>query len=80
MTTDKRRNIQDTDMTQSLAHFAEQAEQEGHVYIYKDNEPRYMVIDLDKEPQIEMSEDEKFEFVTKRILKEHLDAFKELAK
>ncbi len=70
----------DTDMNQSLAHFTRQAEQDGHVYIYKDNEPRFMVIDLEKEPQIEMSEDEKFDFVTKRILNEHINAFKELAK
>ena len=39
-----------------------------------------IVIDLDTEPQIEMSEDEKFEFVAARILREHRAAFEELAK
>lgn len=57
-----------------------QAEENGHVYIYENNEPRYMVIDLEKEPQIEMSEDEKFEFVVKRLLREHKRVFTELAK
>jgi antitoxin Phd len=38
------------------------------------------VIDLDKEPQIEMTEDVKLEFVAARILKEHRVAFEELAK
>ena len=32
------------------------------------------------EPQIELPEDEKFEVVTQRILKEHKAAFEELAK
>ena len=38
------------------------------------------MIDLDTEPQIEMTDDERFEFVAKRILREHSAAFKELAK
>jgi antitoxin Phd len=38
------------------------------------------VIDLDTEPQIEMSEEEKLEFVAGRILREHRAAFEELAK
>ena len=39
-----------------------------------------LVIDLDTEPQIEMSEDEKLELVASRILREHRAAFEELAK
>ena len=35
---------------------------------------------LDAESQLEMSEDEKFEFVAARILREHWAAFEELAK
>ena len=38
------------------------------------------IIDLDAEPQIEMNEDEKFDFVAARILREHKAAFEELAK
>ena len=41
---------------------------------------KLLVIDLDTEPQIELSEDEKFQIVTQRILKEHKAAFEELAK
>ena len=39
-----------------------------------------MVIDLDTEPQIEMTEDEKLDFIAARILREHRAAFEELAK
>ena len=56
------------------------AEEDGHVVLFENDQPKIMVIDLDKEPQIQMTEDEKFEFVTKRILNEHIEAFKELAK
>ena len=48
--------------------------------VFKNDRPKYPLIDLDKEPQIEMTEDEKFEFVTARILREHRAAFEELAK
>ena len=59
---------------------AEMAEKEGHVVILKDNRPKLLVIDLDTEPQIEMTEDEKIDFVAARILREHKAAFEELAK
>ncbi len=52
----------------------------GHVYVFKKNRPKLLVIDLDTEPQVELSEDEKFEVVAQRILKEHKAAFEELAK
>ena len=46
----------------------------------KNNRPKFLLIDLETEPQIEMTEDEKLEFVAKRILREHKAAFEELAK
>lgn len=69
-----------TEANQNFSRVAKQAEQKGHVVIFKNNRPKMLVIDLDTEPQIEMTEDEQFEFVTRRILTEHLEAFKELAK
>lgn len=39
-----------------------------------------LIINLDTEPQIEMSEDEKPEFVASRILREHRAASEVLAK
>jgi len=48
--------------------------------VFKNNKPKLLVIDLDTEPQIEMTEDEKIDFVAARILREHKAAFEELAK
>ena len=59
---------------------AKLAEKEGHVVIFQNNQPKYLMIDLEKEPQIEMTEDEKLDFVAARILREHKAAFEELAK
>ena len=69
-----------TEANQNFSRVARMAEKKGRVIIFKNNRPKLLVIDLDKEPQIEMTEDEKLEFVVARILKEHRAAFEELAK
>lgn len=69
-----------TEANQNFSRVAKMAEQNGHVVIFKNNRPKILVIDLDTEPQIEMTEDERLEFVANRILKEHRAAFEELAK
>ena len=69
-----------TEANQNFSKVARIAEKKGRVVVFKNNRPKLLVIDLDTEPQIEMTEDEKFEFVAARILREHKAAFEELAK
>ena len=69
-----------TEANQNFSRVARLAEKRGKVVVFKNNRPKLLVIDLDTEPQIEMSEDEKLEFVAGRILLEHRAAFEELAK
>ena len=69
-----------SEATQDFSKIAKLAKEKGHVTILQNGHPKLLVIDLDTEPQIEMSEDEKFEFVATRILREHRAAFEELAK
>ena len=64
----------------NFSKIAKIAEEQGHVTVLQNGHPKLLVIDLDTEPQIEMSEDEKFAFVAARILREHRAAFEELAK
>ena len=80
MTIDTNTVVSMTEANQNFSKVARMAEQTGRVVVFKTNRPKLLVIDLDTEPQIDLSEDEKFEIVTKRILKEHLAAFEELAK
>ena len=69
-----------TEANQNFSKVAKTAERKGHVVVFKNNRPKLLVIDLDTEPQIEMTEDEKIQFVAERILREHRAAFEELAK
>ena len=69
-----------TEANQNFSKVARLAEKNGRVVVFKNNRPKLLVIDLDTEPQIEMTEDEKLDFVAARILREHKAAFEELAK
>lgn len=69
-----------TDANQNFSRVAKLAEKKGRVYVFRNNRPKLLVIDLDTEPQVDISEDEKFQVVTQRILREHMAAFEELAK
>lgn len=56
------------------------ADKRGRVVIFKNNRPRYILMNIEESPIIEMTDDEKINFVAARILKEHKAAFLELAK
>lgn len=80
MTIDSNAIVSATEANQNFSKVARIAEKKGRVVIFKNNRPKLLVIDLDTEPQIEMTEDEKLDFVAARILREHKAAFEELAK
>lgn len=80
MTIDSNAIVSATEANQNFSKVARLAEKKGHVVVFKNNCPKLLVIDLDKELQIKMTEDEKLEFVAARILREHRAAFEELAK
>ena len=80
MTINSNQIVTATEANQNFSRVSRMAEQKGHVVVFKNNRPKLLIIDLDKEPQIEMTEDEKIDFVAARILREHKAAFEELAK
>ena len=80
MTINTNNIVSATEANQNFSKVAKLAEKKGHIVVFKNNRPKLLVIDLDTEPQIEMTEDEKFDFVTSRILRDHRAAFEELAK
>ena len=80
MTIDTRTIVTATEANQNFSRVAKLAEKKGRGVVFKNNKPKLLVIDLDTEPQIDMSEDEKIDFVAARILREHRAAFEELAK
>ena len=80
MTVDTNTIVTATEANQNFSRVAKLAEKKGRVVVFKNNRPKLLVIDLDTEPQIEMTEDEKIQFVAERILREHRAAFEELAR
>ena len=53
----------------------------GRVVILKDNKPKYLLVDLEQESLIyDLTEEEKQEIASKRIMRQHKSAFEELAK
>ena len=72
--------ISGAEANQNFSHVTRIAEEKGSAVIFKNDRPKYMLIDLDSSPIIEMSDDEKIDFVAARILKKYKPAFLELAK
>lgn len=59
----------------------EKVNENGEVFIYENNEPKYIVKPIQNEnTNIVLTEMELVEVVAKRILKEHKKAFEELGK
>jgi len=80
MTIDTSAIVTATEANQNFSRVAKLAEKKGRVVVFKNNRPKLLVIDLDAEPQIDMTEDEKIDFVAARVFKKYRKAFEELAK
>ncbi|MFO7929679.1 MAG: type II toxin-antitoxin system prevent-host-death family antitoxin [Candidatus Humimicrobiaceae bacterium] len=69
-----------TEANQNFSKVARTVNEKGSVIILKNNVPHYIVIDFKKLEQMGISVNESLESVAFRILKDNLEAFKELAK
>ncbi len=56
------------------------AEKNGQAVIFKNNRPKFLLIDLENSPILDMTDDEKIDVAATRILKRFKPAFEELAK
>ena len=80
MTVNTNNVISITEANQNFSRAMKKADHAGQVVIFKRNKPKYILINLDESPVIEMTDDEKIDFIAARILKKHKAAFEELAK
>ena len=69
-----------SEANQNFSRVARMADKNGEIYIFKNNKPKYKLVDLENDTAIEMTDDEKIDFVAARILKLYRPAFEELAK
>ena len=56
------------------------ADANGQAVIFKNNRPKYLLIDMESMPIFDMTDDEKIDVVAKRVLRRYHEAFEELAK
>lgn len=80
MTIDTNSIVSVTEANQNFSRVTRIAEKAGQAVIFKNNRPKFMLIDLDNSPIFDMTDDEKIDVVAARILKRFKPAFEELAK
>lgn len=69
-----------SEANQNFSKVARMADRSGEVYIFKNNRPKYRLVDIENDTTIEMTDDEKIDFIAARIFKKYRRAFEELAK
>lgn len=69
-----------TEANQNFSRVARIAEKRGQAVIFKNNRPKFLLIDMEHSPVLELTEDEKIDIVAARILNRFRPAFEELAK
>lgn len=70
-----------TQANQNFSAVARFVDRNGEAVVLKNNKPKYLVIDMENENFIlDLTEEERIDIITKRVLDKYLPAFKELAK
>ena len=69
-----------TEANQNFSKVARVAENNGQAVIFKNNKPKFLLIDIDSGIHFDITDDEKIDVAAKRIMNRFKPAFKELAK
>lgn len=69
-----------TAANQNFSAVARQTDREGKSIIFRNNRPKYILLDLDGDGYLDLTEDERIDVVARRVMKRHKAAFLELAK
>ena len=69
-----------TAANQNFSAVARQTDRDGKSIIFRNNRSKYILIDLDGDGYLDLTEDERIDVVARRVMKRHKAAFLELAK
>ena len=69
-----------TEANQNFSKVSRIAERNGQAVIFKNNRPKFLLIDVEQSPLMDLTEDEKIDIAAARILNRFRTAFEELAK
>ena len=80
MSVDTKHIISITEVEQDFTRATHIADEIGNAVILENNRPKYKLINLEIEPDLELTDDEKIDIVSRRVMKRYKPAFMELAK
>ncbi|MEE0409325.1 MAG: type II toxin-antitoxin system Phd/YefM family antitoxin [Clostridia bacterium] len=69
-----------TEANQNFSKVAKVAESNGRAVIFKNNKPKFLLIDVDSNSYFDLTDDERIDVAAKRIMNRFKSAFEELAK
>ena len=69
-----------TEANQNFSRVARIADQHGEAIIFRNNRPKYRLVDLEREPDFELTDEEKIDVAAARVFRRYRPAFEELAK
>ena len=69
-----------TEANQNFSRVTRIADTNGQAVIFKNNKPKYLLIDMESTPYFDMTNDEKIDVIARRVLNKYRPAFEELAK
>lgn len=80
MVIDTKQIITVTEANQNFSKATRIADERGSAIVFKNNKPKYKLLNLEVEPDLELTDDEKIDIVARRIMQRYKPAFLELAK
>ena len=80
MIIDTRQIITVTEANQNFTKATRIADETGAAIVFKNNRPKYKLVNLELEPDLELTDDEKIDIVARRVMERFKPAFMELAK
>ena len=69
-----------TEANQNFSKVAKVAENNGQAVIFKNNKPKFLLIDVESDSYFDLTDDEKIDIAAKRVMARFKPAFEELAK
>ena len=69
-----------SEANQNFSRVTRIADAQGQAVIFKNNKPKYLLVDIESTPYFDMTDDEKIDVIAARIPKKFKPAFEELAK
>jgi len=80
MIIDTKQIITVTEANQNFTKATRIADENGSAIVFKNNRPKYKLVNLELEPDLELTDDEKIDIVARRVMQRFKPAFMELAK